>query len=698
MFLKKKISTFNHKTSLLVAASIVVIIFSVGLIYSNAIHTPFQLDDQHMIEHSERVKDVNNYLILSKWIQPKLNRVFAELTFALNYQFSRLNVEGYHITNIVIHVINSILVYWLILTLFQFNVVQREKVSGYYEVIAFLGAMIFAVHPMQMQAVTYITQRLASLTTLFYLAGTLFYAKGRLSSVREKRRAVRFGFYLLTALSFYFGTRSKQNIATLPLALLAVEFFFVRSKDGKICKRYLLIYTIIILLSAVLYVTVIGILHPAEAPEPVIYLASQLDALTIYISKLFVPVSLKLYYNLPFPESFFSTKEILNIFILLFVIITAVFLFKRARLLSFGIIWFFITMLVESSIFPLKFSFFEYRVYPGMFGFALLISSLPFYLKNEKVRSIFLSVITIGILLFASATYQINKVWIDPIKLWKDNAAKTPEFSIPHENVGIYYQKKGELDSAFFYFSKAIELDSTIASFYVDRGIVFFQRGNIEAALNDFSKSIQLKEENPIAYNNRGFVYLRIHNFKKAVNDFKRAAELFKKYSQAYSNLCIAYNALGEYKKAFEAINKAIKLKSKRADYYVNRGNLHFSIGDFHVAAANYMKAIKLSETNYKAWNNLALTERILNNHEKAIEYSSKALQINPSFVSAYINRALAENILGHKKEALDDIEKALSISPFDARARFLRASLRGEKISEIKITPEFIYKKGAEK
>ncbi len=671
---------------------ILTVTVSVLAVYSNSVETPFQLDDQHMIEHSEKIKDINYHLQSRHWLKVKLNRILPNLTLALNYKFSGYDVKGYHITNIVIHILSSLAVYWFILLLFQFKVLAKEKISDYSEIIAFLGAMVFAVHPMQLQAVTYITQRLASIAGLFYILGAANYAKARLAHTQDKEIWKAAVFYFFVFVCFYFGARSKQNIITLPLALFAVEFFFVRNDEGKIFKKYVFYFIGVSLIAAIAYIFGIGVPKAPEAPSATAYFATQLRALIIYVGKLFLPVSLKLYYNLPFSKSLFGIKEILSFIVLSGILSAAVFLFNRTRLLSFGIVWFFITMLVESSIFPLKFSFFEYRVYPGMFGYAIFFASAIFYFNPKDLK--FAVVIPALIILFyANGVVQNNKVWKDQILLWKDNVAKTTDFAIPYENVGTYYFKKGENDSAIVYFNKALQLDSTLSSSYLNRGLAYLLQGNYALALKDYNEALRYNDEFPLAYNNRGYLYLKLGKYDSAITDLKRAVSLGKKYHQAMGNLCIAYNSAGKYKEAFNIINKAIELDKNNANYYINRGNLHFSIGDFHVAAANYQKAFTLEDSNVKALNNFAIVQRALKNNKKAIQYSSKALEINPEFVPAYLNRALSEDALGRKEEALKDVDICLALSPNNINAQIIKGAILGKKKILLKVDPQFVFK-----
>ena len=688
--IKEIFSKFNCLRHSAIIITIAAFIF---VVYSNALNTGFQLDDQYVILNNNQIKHLENYLDIHKLLSFKFSRIIPQITFALNYKYSKYNVEGYHLVNILIHIVNSLLVYFILLSLFDFKVVSVKNISKHKEIISAFSALIFALHPLQIQAVTYITQRMASLAAMFYFLATFFYIKARQVNCKNRFSVKAILFYFGVLLSFYLGIHSKQNIASLPLALLLVELIFVRDGNNKIKKRFVWVYVVSIVILAFIYIFLIGIPHQREAPTSYVYFATQLRVVVLYIFKLFFPVNLQLYYNFPWSQSLFGFKELFSLFIILFVFLTAYFLYKKCRLLTFGIVWFFVTLSVESSIFPLKFAIFEYRVYPGMLGFGIfLTTALYFFLypKYSKKVSYFLASF---VLILALITHSENFNWKDGISLWKTNLRRSPDYALVVSNVGTYFLEQHRYDSALVYFNKAIKIDSTFEIPYVHRGVINTFKRNFAAAIKDFKKAIKLNKEEALAYNNLGYAYLQLGQNKKAIKYFLKAIELSPKYQYAYNNLAIAYMRVRNYKEAYKAINKAIKLNPENADYYNNRGNIHFLIEDFHAAIANYKKAIRLNPKHFKALNNLGIAERFLGRNKEAIINATKALKVNPKYAEAYVNRGLAEYNLGNFTMALKNIDVALALEPHNPNYKYIKNGIiKNLKIAK-KLSPASVQK-----
>ena len=235
------------------------IVLTCAVIYSNSLDGPFILDDGHVIRDSEKIRDVSNFL---RFDQSVMRRPFADLTLALNYRFGQLHTRGYHLINILIHMINGVIVYFLsglILSRLLKPTDESSSISNLESrgvrykasipLIALFTALIFVAHPIQTQAVAYICQRYASLAALFYMLSVLFYLKGRMvqrSSIPRKITGENMGqqvvrpsrsgltlrmlvLYSLCILSGILAFLSKQTAASLPLAILLVEVMCIDS-------------------------------------------------------------------------------------------------------------------------------------------------------------------------------------------------------------------------------------------------------------------------------------------------------------------------------------------------------------------------------------------------------------------------------------------------------------------------------------
>ncbi len=391
------------------------------LAYSNTFSASFQFDDQPSITENESIRSLANVPALLMG-----QRGVTMASFALNYAMGGLDVAGYHVVNVSIHILNAMAAYFLVLGIFRDEDEARAK-----KVAAF-SALIFALHPVQTQAVTYIVQRMESLAALFYLLGLLAFRRAAFASTWLRRGLL----YAATSAFYVLGFYSKETAFTFPFAALLYDFYFIgKGSFQKVFSRwpvYLALFALMLFFTAHDIVPMSGFgdlsrdssiiaslkggppaasmaaanAHPAatagfavEGISPEEYLFTQFDVIVYYISLLFVPMNQNLDYDFPLAKTLFKVPEahrgaVLNIpmlppaaslAILLFILASGVYLFLRSRKASAGakktdclaasffIFWFFLILAPTSSFFPIADVIFEHRLYLSTLGFAVIL-------------------------------------------------------------------------------------------------------------------------------------------------------------------------------------------------------------------------------------------------------------------------------------------------------------------------------------
>lgn len=444
------------------------------IIYSNTFDASFHFDDTPAI--------VENYAIHRfdlKEIFSTSSRPILDLTFALNYYFGKLNVVGYHLVNLMLHIANGVMLYFILLWTINpphpnpppqggragegvpqapqggragdevhqasqggaagEGVHQAPQVGrageGVFSAVNFrvplYASLIFIAHPIQTQAVTYIVSRSSVLATTFYLLTLLLFIKafdkksgnsnppipplgkggeggfaekggGGGFEEGKKRRdtfALRHKLYLVGAfLASCLGMGTKQEAATLPLMLLIYDFYFISDGDWKVFKSHYKIHLIMFsTLAVVLYLSFSGLMTyisfdyakgiPMPQEEPITsfqYFLTQLHVIPYYIRLLFIPTNLNLDYDWPITRNI-DLPTVFFFVLLTSLIIAAIILFRRARLISFGILWFFVTLSVTSSFIVIYDVIFEHRLYLPSIGFAIVIAFLISRISNLKI-------------------------------------------------------------------------------------------------------------------------------------------------------------------------------------------------------------------------------------------------------------------------------------------------------------------------
>ena len=601
---------------------LVIIILLGIIIYSNSFECSFHFDDYRSIIENTSIRNLAD---VKSWWNFSPSRPIGTFTFALNYHFSKLDVFSYHLVNLIIHLINACLVWWLTLLIFSSPSLKDIAIVRHKKVLAFITALLFVSHPLATQSITYIVQRLASLVTMFYLLSIALYMKARLSNKGNIFKTLFFGGALISAL---LAMLTKENAFTLPFAILLFEFFFLKTKKFSINFRD---YRVILLIAALLGIIIIiplkfsfSIFKPlppslgnAYTITPFNYFFTQFSVILKYIQLLFLPLNQHLDYDFPISNTFFEIRTLLSFLVLSALIILAIFSFRRYRIISFGIFWFFLTLSIESSIIPINDVIYEHRTYLPSFGFFLILSSGIYLLLWNKYKYLAISIFVIIIASNSWLTYERNKVWKDELSLWDDNVAKTPDLPRALLNRGTAYGNLGQWDKAIADYSKTIEVDPEYPEGYYNRGYSYGSLGQYDKAIADYSMAIKLDPTSTKAWSNRGLAYANLGQLEKAITDFSRVIELDPDQAAMYSDRGLAYATLGQTDKALNDYSKAIGLDPNFAKAYNNRGILYNRLGQWDKAISDFSIALQIDPGYTQAYNNREFAYKNLNSNKK---------------------------------------------------------------------------------
>jgi tetratricopeptide (TPR) repeat protein len=287
---------------------------------------------------------------------------------------------------------------------------------------------------------------------------------------------------------------------------------------------------------------------------------------------LILPINQVFDYNYKLVTSFLDPRAWVCFLALLGLIALGIATFKKHRVISFGIFWFFLTLSIESSIIPLQDLIFEHRTYLPSFGFFLILAYLIYWLTWDKARTIGLSIFALIIVSNSVLTYMRNNVWKDEITLSTDSIKKSPGKARPYNNRGDALVDKDRFEEANKDFDKAIELLPTFAMAYYNRGNMYQKQKKYDQALADFNKAIRYRPDFDKAYNNRGTLYKETSRFDEAIVDYDRAISINPGYYMVYNNRGSVYILQKQYQLAIEDLDRAIAIKPDFAEAFGNRG------------------------------------------------------------------------------------------------------------------------------
>jgi len=608
----------------------IIIFVAVGfLIYSNTLHSPFVFDDEFTIYSNEAIKQNTIYT------QFNHQRYIGHITFALNYKFNNYTPFGYHLVNIIIHLINTILVYLLmknLLTTFENNSTARKN-----NMIPFIIALIFMVHPVQTQAVTYITQRFTSLAALFALGTLLFYVKFR------KAEHGSYWYFLLSLISTFLAYKTKENTATLPFIILLIEIMFFKALSTSLKRRifFLAPYFLLLIFLAVTFINASSLSGNIltktleSTKETAImtrtqYLMTEQRVILTYIRLLLIPVKQSVDYFYPLSASFFELRTFLSFCALLLLLIIAIALFKRFPFISFGILWFFIFLSIESTVIPITDVIYEHRVYLPSIGFILaLVYTASMVLKKfpPKVFTIFFLILCIAL---AITAYARNEVWKDSISLWKDAATKFPQNIRCHLNLGFSYAEKGLYDNAIQELTIGIVNDYYDPNTHAILGYCYWKKGLMTVAEKEMNTAIQLAPWNIKYYRDLAIMYFANQNYKAALEILLKAQKINASDPILNAQLGQAYCGAGDLAHAIPYYDKAIQLKANEADFYNERGLCYIYFNKFAESRRNFLKVIELAPHYADSYFLVGITYEMDGNFSLAADYYKKFLSMAP--------------------------------------------------------------------
>ena len=669
---------------------VLLIVILAGICYGNTFQVPFIFDDLEHIRDNGAVHGLANYF--SNVSNP--NRFICFFTFALNYQMGGMNVIGYHLVNLLIHIANALLVYALVQLIFRtpyFWSQEPGRVQGQDSArLALFAALLFVAHPVQTQAVTYIYQRLASLATMFYLLAVVLYVWGRLEAEAKRPEAGAWKQVLLIAgsvLAALLAMKTKEFSVTLPFVVLLLEFSFFR---GDWRRRLFFLLPLLLTIPIV----PVGIYLTGESTGESVgevlsdvteqfrvqtelsrahYLFTQFRVIVTYLRLLILPVNQNLDYDYPIYTTFFTPPVFLSFLLLAALFSLAVYLFIRSgrlqpstfcgrggrggrggltefrslstmhsvlspqpsalspqpstpnpqpsafspqpsafslqppalnlqpsalnpqpflRLISFGILWFFMTLSVESSVIPIADVIFEHRLYLPMVG-AVLACAAAFFLLSKRFFSG--TVVAVPVLLaaliivgFGWATVQRNQDWGDSITLWRDTALKSPDNVRPHNNLGAALSDAGRPQEALVVLVQAMKIKPDYPDTWYNLGYSYLLVGrNVEAVLS-LERAVLLKPDHPgawWAWYNLGHSYLLTGGRDaEAVSSLKRAIQLKPDCGEAYADLAYVLNREKRFQETVTLLEQKLNWLGERVVVRFNLGVAYVSLGNLESA------------------------------------------------------------------------------------------------------------------
>jgi len=603
------------------------------------------LDDDVYVTQNERIKQFDTNHIGELFLTPS-HGSYMPLTFlsyALEYHYFGLNAFVFHVTNILLHIAVSLLIYVL------------AKQLGLSQQVGWIASILFLIHPMHVEPVVWISGRKDLLCAFFYLLAICFY-----NHSQSKSKAY---LYYISILCAILSMLSKPMALSLPLVLFLIDWF----QERKFTFTQLFEKVPFILsLSLIASITFFQHFHIVEIH---VYksILIWVWCCMFHIFKFFFPFHLNPLYLLPEPISLFK-KDYLIALMTFLLCCGFIIRLRHLRIVVFSSLFYFF-----SIFFLLKMDTYEvvtvadrYMYLPSI-GIILMLSLAlsHFTQKLESTKSVWsrfgslgMGLIILG--LIVQSFFQ-TQIWSNSLTLWSYLVKHSPSYA-SYNNMGLTLFNKGEYEQSVIYFSKAIDIEPLPTGSLNNRGNAYSMLNQFDLALADYERSIQIDPNHTKTYFNRGKLYFDSSDVTRlplALRDYSLAIITNPYYQKAYIKRAQIYQLLEQYQKALKDFNRGIKLNSKDQFAYFKRGILYESMNHRDLAIADFDKVIELVPKDANAYLNRGVIYAKQKQYSMALEDFNAAISFSPDKGKLYFNRAQLYKMIGNSEKSSADYAKA---------------------------------------
>lgn len=554
-------------------------------IYSNTFKNYFIInwDDDGYIINNPLIKDLSWKSIVFMFSHFHLDNYhpLTTLTNAIEYHLFKLNAKPYHFNNLVLHLLNTTLVFYFIRQLIK----NKEA--------ALLVALLFAIHPMHVESVSWISERKDLLYTAFFLASLIMYNR----FLQEDKKSLLLWSVALMLLSCL----SKPAAVALTPVLFLLDYYAGKKITmGSILQKLpFLFLSLLFGIIAILTQSKSGSMNMVEQFPLMDKFFFVCYGFLFYIVKLVAPIHLSAMYLYPEKvEGLLPMTYYLAPFILLVGILFIIGLKKMRNEIVFGLLFYFFTIAMVIQVVPVgKAIVAERYSYVPYIGLLFILAKLYLMVKNnefaitQKVKQALNIVIGIVILAFCVMTWNRNKDWKDSYSLFSAIIKQEPESYYGYFARGVGRTLQNDSKGAIEDYSQAIQQDSTLDFIWYNRGVELEKVNDKQAAINDYTQAIQLNPKHNKSFYNRGNLRFASNDLPGAVEDYSNSLKIDSTNAEAYCNRAIAYLNLRDSTKALTDFNASIQQNPKLVNALYNRGVLHFNQQRLDAACVDFSAA-----------------------------------------------------------------------------------------------------------
>ncbi len=609
---------------------IIVVFTSLG-VYSNALLADFVMDDHYLILDNYYIKNfrhIPEYFLSNVLsfldVQTSFYRPLVHLIWTLWYYMFGSTAWAFHLLNVLFHSGVCLLVFFITRRL-----MDTAAHSTTAHISAFVVAMLFAVHPIHVEPVTWVAAGMDVFFTFFYLLAFYLYLRSGTADGRLQ------GGHYLSALAFFLALLCKEPALTFPIVLVLYDCIFRREwlRSGQWPKTYGL-YLMALGIYLALRTAALGGFAPVRTATGLTvyqYALNSIVLLAQYLEKLLLPVNLNNWHVFKPIDSVLTTRGLVSLFIVACYSLLIVWGHSRMRLAALGL-WLILIPLSPALYIPaltqgVENAFTERYLYLPSFGYVVFLGALADWIwRNRSRKATALAVAMAAVLgLYGLGTVNRTRVWRNSWSLWSDAVRKSPESPGPYNALGDALRMENRLEEAVDYYKLGVKIRPQSPVILANLGVSYAKLGQLDQAIAHLQKAIQILPGYAEAHNNLAIAYAETGHIDLAIQHFQTAVKLNPRMASAHNNLGQLLNNLGELDKAVEHYKNALRIDPDYADAHTNLGIAYGEKGRIDLAIEHFQAALRLNPNDAVTLQNLANAYRLNGMNEKAEEYLRRA-------------------------------------------------------------------------
>ena len=580
------------------------IVMLVSILYFNSLGNQFTNWDDGMIYQNSTIRDLSWEGIKRIFTHEKANtyQPIRMLSYAVDYRFWKLNPIGYRMTNILFYILTCIMIF---LTLRRLSINLREQVSSdSHERVAIFGSLLFAAHPVHVEAVTWLAARKEVLQGFFFFLGFFLYLKG---SEGEGRKKI---IYLsLVILSILLATLSKPSAIVFPAVILVYEVAQRKNRWIDFIKSHWLFFVLSIFISIIFTSILIKVMLDAGGIKPYhggSFFNNLLISFYVFlynIKLLVTTINYSAAYTINVSNPLLSLRTLVFVGITFLLFGFSLWSLKKTKVIFFCFFFFFVTLLPYLNIFPISTLLADRYVFIASFSYCFLLGigfDKLYGLKRRRFSEGFFKLLSIVIFLFLLVGYSFmttrqNQIWENSYTLWADAVEKSPDSNTANALMGVVYMDLGLDEKAVECLEKAVQILPYDYQSRNNLGIVYGKLEQPEKALKELMTAMSLKPEDDTIKINLSIFYQRQKQYKQSEEILKYLLSKNPTNANLYFRLGLLYKDAGRYEDAISELKRAMELAPNIINPYEEIGNIYLSkFKDIEKAKYYYSKGIEM--------------------------------------------------------------------------------------------------------